>query len=202
VSDEAEGHPVFFLSYAHEHLGTQRNQVLEFFDELCALVADMAGLRAGEVPGFIDTSIGAGREWNTELLTAVGTCKVFVALLSPKYFTSEWCGREWFAFAQREVTGESLAERAMVPVRWLNWRDHPIPPAINRIQWFSLSRYPAIDDTYQEEGLRGMIYMNDDNAQTVLWRLASRIVDISESHHVKRLTLRPEDLRNAFEEGG
>ena len=61
--------------------------------------------RPGADPGFMDLSMNPGSEWRGELLEAVGTCKVFVALLSPSYTASEWCGKEWDAFSRRKVTG-------------------------------------------------------------------------------------------------
>lgn len=51
--------------------------------------------------GFLDTTIDLGRKWPDELREALRTARVFVPLLSPAFFDSEFCGKEWAAFQQR-----------------------------------------------------------------------------------------------------
>jgi hypothetical protein len=41
---------------------------------------------------------GQGHEWPWRLSNALATCSVFVPLYSRRYFKSEHCGKEWFAF--------------------------------------------------------------------------------------------------------
>jgi TIR domain len=204
VTERARRGPLFFMSYAHppfrEHQGSLQ-QVTEFFHELRELVIEHAGLRAGEDPGFMDTTIAGGRQWNRELRTAVGTCGVFVALLSPHYFASKWCGKEWNAFARRPVVGAATSETAMLPVIWMPWRGAKVPSAIEPVQRFMPDRAGSeIAGRYRQDGVRGMIFMGDSGYQTVLWQLATRIADIVDTHEVGTLILEPDELISAFGE--
>ncbi|WP_433332318.1 TIR-like protein FxsC [Spirillospora sp. CA-294931] len=206
MTAEYRGSPLFFLSYAHPtSSGGQRGlaAVTEFFTELSMLVADRAGLRAGEIPGFMDSSIEAGRQWNRELRRAVGTCKVFVALLSPNYFTSEWCGREWCAFARRRVTGAVGSDTAIVPVVWTPFMEDQMPSLVKDPQHF-MPQDPVrvqVAESYVEYGLNGMHYSGDSNYQTVLWKLAGCIAKIAYDCEVEPLILESTELYNGFEEG-
>lgn len=208
--------PLFFLSYARSRLANgsvgpttePSRQVIQFFDDLSANVAELVSRRTGADPGFIDRSIPAGRRWSSELLTAVGTCQVFVALLSASYLECEWCGREWDAFSRREVTkiGEdgSSHEAGIVPVIWAPMREGTHPSAIAAIERFSPTRlrYPEIASNYEKEGIFGLLQMGyTDHYQVVVWRLAQRIAEICYGHRISPRTFEHDELRNIFREG-
>src|SRR3954466_15961762 len=94
-----DSRPLFFLSYARSRLrpddGSDPDRfAAKFFADLSDNVAHLTG---AALPGFMDRHTAAGTPWSDRLSEALGTCRVFVALLSPSYFTSEWCGREWAA---------------------------------------------------------------------------------------------------------
>ena len=195
--------PVFFLSYAHSPNG---RPVAKFFRDLSEMLAELVDLKAGAEPGFMDASISGGGRWTGELLSAVGTCKVFVALLSMPYLTSEWCGMEWYAFAQRVVrarVGGSEHQTAIVPVIWA-----PLPAgvetpgAVSAIQRFAPEGLPdpEIAKLYQEEGVLGLTKVAKDAYEPVVWRLAQRVADIAHSHVVKPRVLQHADLRDIFRE--
>ena len=57
--------------------------------------------------GFMDRENSLGTEWSPELISALARCRVFVPLYSRRYFESDNCGREWFAFARREVNHQA-----------------------------------------------------------------------------------------------
>ncbi len=217
VLDEVQRRtPVFFLSYAHP--GKSRRQgppreanklVLSFFDDLSDNVALLVARPAGADPGFMDGSVPAGGRWTSELLTAVGTCQVFVALLSVPYFSSPWCGREWHAFAQRTVVRHSATDSeyrtGFFPVIWAPVSPDQVPVPIQNIQRFSPAGLPDIDirEQYETNGVFGLTKIRGHEAyDAVVWRLAQCIADFLRYHRVEPRTLAKDELHDIFREQG
>lgn len=226
VFDEAQRRtpaPVFFLSYAHT--GKSRRQgpprepnraVLSFFDDLsenvAQLVARPAGADAGYLDrppdaGYMDRSIAAGERWTNQLLAAVGTCQVFVALLSAPYFSSPWCGMEWHAFAQRRVVRNSGSDSGystgIFPVVWAPISAGQVPPHIQTVQRFSPAGLPNSDvrEQYETHGVFGLTRISGQEAyDAVVWTLALCIADFLSYNTVEPRTLAKEELRDVFRE--
>jgi len=207
--------PLFFLSYAHSVDGYQANGppqepnrlVVKLFDDLSVNVAELVSRPAGSDPGYMDRSMHGGVRWTSELLRAIGTCHVFVALLSASYFVSSWCSREWFAFSQRTVVRQSGDgsdhQTAIIPVIWAPLPHDRIPAIVNSVQRFSPSGLVNADITaqYEENGVVGLLRMQQESAyQTVVWRLAQRIARIHYSHWVEPCPLPESELRDIFRE--
>ncbi|MFK8908249.1 TIR-like protein FxsC, partial [Streptomyces sp. YS-3] len=123
-----EPRPYFFLSYAHTPKNDPRDKdpdlwVRRFFRDLSAHVMQLTALPAGVPAGFMDQHVRPGEDWQEQITEALALCRVFVPLYSPRYFLSEQCGREWFAFAGREALHQSRSEHhappAIVPALWL-----------------------------------------------------------------------------------
>jgi len=87
-----------YVSYGHQPIVYE---VLRgFVDEL----RSMLGLEIGRDPTvFLDyNELGGGDVWAEKTHSALSRAKLLLAFLTPRYFTSEWCTREWATFAQRE----------------------------------------------------------------------------------------------------
>jgi hypothetical protein len=206
--------PLFFLSYAHSLVIKRawsknhgRNwRFVRFFEDLSENVAELVSRPAGSDPGYMDRSIAGGRRWEADLLTAIGTCQVFVALLSPIYLDSQWCGLEWNAFEQRQVISHPEAEMsnetAIIPVIWAPVREESTPKAVREVQWF----YPPImpetetEASYESDGLVGLLQLDNDAYQVVVWRLAQRIAEHHYTHRVESRLFQVDELRNVFKE--
>ncbi|WP_329566670.1 FxSxx-COOH system tetratricopeptide repeat protein [Kitasatospora sp. NBC_01266] len=145
--------PYVFLSYARvddagPELGT-------FFHDLWAELVEQDP-QAAALPGFRDIErIRLGADWERMLAQAVAGCRSMVALYSPAYFASVFCGKEWTAFrsrvtAFRDETGWD--PRALVPVLW-----EPVPaelpPPVAELQYSE----PALGERYARLGLRALI---------------------------------------------
>lgn len=196
--------PLFFVSYARS---ARSQDVIRFFDDLSYNVAEIVGVPTGSDPGFMDRSIPAGARWTPGLLGAIGNCHVLVALLSPRYVTSDWCGKEWDAFTQRTVRsradGRTDTETAIIPVIWTRVRLEQTPKVIQDVQRFSPANLDDVDITtqYQTEGIFGLMQMHREVPYAaVVWRLAQRIAEVYESHEVEPRTIRGDRLRNVFPE--
>jgi hypothetical protein len=209
VPDEVRpGAPVFVLSYAHAHHRDEPNKrIIEFFNDLSEDVAELVATPAGSDPGFIDRSMTGGTRWSSELLKAIGTCKVLVALLSDPYVTSSWCGMEWCAFARREVTRKvgdrSDNETGIIPVVWTPVPANRLPAVVAEVQRFSPRGLPDVNvpALYAVEGVYGFMRMGQEmHYRAVVWRLAQTIAEFHFGHEVGSLILGPEDLVDVFRE--
>lgn len=188
----------FFLSYANadddDYLG-------RFFADLRGELRRRAGCTLEEA-GFRDTaSIGLGARWSAELAAAVSACRVFVAICSPSYFTSDFCGREWRAFASRMEHyaadgGPATTPPLIIPVVWVPSRQ--VPDVIARVQY----RHEDLGSTYAAEGLHFLLRLrrHRDDYEEFLARLAERIIDAAERYPlpVMRSPVDLEEVVSAF----
>ena len=108
----------FFLSHAS---GDDDSYVARFFQDLAAEVERLVGVDAElEVGAIAADPLDVGTR-SSAANDAVATCRVFVALCSPRYFLSERCGREWSLFADRlrryeQATSEQPG--VLIPIVW------------------------------------------------------------------------------------
>jgi TIR domain len=209
VTDEFQrsGVPLFFFSYAHA--GQPSPLVVEFFNDLSVDVAELVGMPAGSDPGFMDQSMVGGATWGEELLNAVGTCQVFIALLSGPYVASSWCGKEWSAFSKRKVisrSGDDATFRTgMIPVIWTTPMpdENRLPLPVTRVQRFSPRELNGenIRGPYEANGVYGLLRQNLlEQYRWVVWRLAQSIAEFHFAYRVEPLVLREHDLGDIFRE--
>lgn len=160
--------------------------------------------------GFIDRGMQPGVDWEREILRSVGTCQVFVALLSAPFISSDYCGKEFDAFSRRRTWRRSDATlmeepKCILPVIWAPMKHEPA--AVSRFQRFSPESHkdPELAQLYQQEGVFGLLQMEGaDGAQyhNIVWRIARKIQWLVEEYWVERRV--PRDvatLRNVFDEG-
>jgi hypothetical protein len=111
---------LFFFSYARADL---TDYLRAFYLDLKDEVRHQSGLSEEEV-GFRDAdSIEPGKPWPDKIVQELRSCKVFVYLHSPTYFTREGCGREFRVIRDRLVAagglGADLSEVSCVqPIYW------------------------------------------------------------------------------------
>ena len=184
--DPRNGRPYFFLSYAH----TPRNDseiagpnawVKKLYDGLCAHILEMTSLPVGARAGFLDQGMALGTRWTDELSENLARCHVFVPLYSPRYFISEQCGREWWAFSQREIYRRTLRgesrESAIVPALWVPVELAQLPQVAKDLQF----QHADFGEDYAAEGFYGLTKLSylKDQYELAVYRLAQRIVRAS-----------------------
>ena len=92
----------FYLSHAHlDREDDPKEVVRTFYQDLERRMKRAEMIREGDAGFFDGTGIQQGASWPETLASALGTCRVFVCLYSPAYFSSEWCGKEFAVFNQR-----------------------------------------------------------------------------------------------------
>ncbi|MDN3359125.1 TIR-like protein FxsC [Actinomadura sp. DC4] len=193
--------PYFFLSYARSKYQPDDGSdpdlwVKKLYKALCY---DVHHLTASPNPGFMDLQTPLGSQWPAMLSGALSQCRVFVALLSPGYFTSEYCGKEWAVFTERmrAHSGGGEPPIALIPALWTPFRLDELPPEVSEIQLIP----PGFPRTYGEEGFFGLMKLrryNQAYKESVLL-MAKTIKRIAEETNLRTCT--PPDLaevENAF----
>jgi FxsC-like protein len=182
----ADGGPFFFLSYAHGLRDDQGGQdpdlwIGQLYGALCEHIRPLADLPRGSKSGFMDRELQQGYEWPWRLSNALATCRVFVPLYSRRYFKSEHCGREWFAFNRRALNQAAKnggRVETIVPALWIPVRDGQFPDATRSVQ-FKPSDFGPL---YAEHGFYGIMKVSRwrDAYEEAVYLLARRIVDAAE----------------------
>jgi FxsC-like protein len=191
----------FFVSYAN---GDDDPFVEKFFDDLAREIRSRDPAPDTEEVGFLDVeSPRLGARWSPRLNHALSTCGCFVALCSPRYFVSEFCGKEWRVFEARVRQYERRhghAANALLPLMWLPMRE--VHPAAAEIQYRSRS----LGHLYQQHGLRSLMRLKrfEDDYLLFTISLAQHIVDTARSHPLPPppFGLDSDHARSAFHPAG
>jgi hypothetical protein len=172
--------PVFFLSHAHPS-AAGAEPVREMFQDLTEDLTQLLPLSTGHDPGFVDLEMRAGAAWREELRSAIGSCQVFVPLLSASYLDSSYWHAEWDTFARRRVYGRADGYRvdtsAILPVLWTPVDRERVPSMVAAVARFTPTGLPdEYIEQYAEQGLYGMLDAGRGDAyRSVVWRLARAI---------------------------
>jgi FxsC-like protein len=179
--------PFFFLSYAHgpRDFPSERDPdlwIAQLYEDLCEHIKSLADLPRGKKAGFMDRELLQGHEWPRRLSKALATCHVFVPLYSRRYFKSEHCGREWFAFNRRRLNYRARSARpieTIVPALWIPVRGGLFPEAASDVQYNSADFGPL----YTEHGFYGIMKVSRwrEAYEEAVYLLARRIVDAAEA---------------------
>jgi FxsC-like protein len=156
--------------------------VERLFRDLCGHVMAMTDLPAGAPAGFMDREIRSGEGWSERLGEVLASCRVFVPLFSPRYFASEMCGKEWYAFAQRAIYHHAKSNRpaeAIVPALWVPMPPEQLPGPAERLQF----NHRAFGDRYVTDGLYGLIKLRifAEEYEAAVYELAKRIVSVADT---------------------
>jgi FxsC-like protein len=169
-----EREPYFFLSYARRD---DRGDAFvgRFYEDLVAELDQQGADCSGQRPFRDVERLGLGMDWERTLGREVGHCRALVALCSPAYVNSLYCGKEWAAFEARLVRYREQTDidvPALIPVVWVPLRD-AMPPEISHYQYHE----QQMGQEYLEQGLMGLL-RSDPGGQayrTVLKLVAKRV---------------------------
>ncbi|MFE5582656.1 TIR-like protein FxsC [Kitasatospora sp. NPDC056531] len=148
--------PFFFFSYAHRDHLVGGSFVDQFFSDLKDELARLEPAAGPDGLGYRDTErLRLGDDWEQQLSGTVAGCRAMVALYSPAYFASPYCGKEWTAFHERvlrhrELTGRTVP--ALIPVLWEPLPDE-LPAEVLRIQYVQHD----LGEAYAAGGLRALL---------------------------------------------
>jgi hypothetical protein len=182
--------PIFFLSYAHMDRRKNSDEI-HFFEALTTHVHELTGALSGSIVGFMDQTMRGGERWSQALMEKVGTCQVFVPLLSMSYVKSRFCAIEWEAFARRPITPKNpdvpASGTAILPVLWSPIRDESlIHEDVKAVQRFTPQDLGAKGvAAYERDGIYGLRQRRSKAYEAITWMLALRIADVYFSYEVK-----------------
>jgi FxsC-like protein len=188
--------PYFFLSYAHtpKHDPADPDDpdawVGTLYTDLCRHIMQLTDLPRGARPGFMDRELRPGNIWPAALSHALATCRVFVPLYSYRYFESEQCGKEWFAFSRRVLDAGAkavLRTGAIIPAIWVPVEVDAMPEAARNIQF----GHRDLGETYVAHGFYGIIKLSRYRTayEDAVYELARRIVQVARQEPVPPGTL-------------
>jgi hypothetical protein len=180
----------------------------QFFEALCAVMAQLVYLPIGCDRGFMDTEgLPGGMNWPEELIRALGSCQVLVGLLSMPYLKSDWCGREWHAFALRHkesAAGASPNQGCIIPVRWTPLVGPPptvLSDHVNVFEPKDVLRIPNLRQRYNAVGIFRLMQEGEEEAVgEIVWQLARKIQETYYSQRLEPRRFTPGDLVNVFRE--
>jgi hypothetical protein len=187
--------PIFFISYTHD-LGEDDQHVDRFYRNLNHDVLMFAGSRA-ESAGFCDATLQLGQRWSRTLVENLSTAQVFIPILSPQYFQSDACGKEWAIFASRLGHSERLDSEhsSIIPLLWIPMA---LPPIAQPYQF----KEKAFGEKYEEVKLRALIRegRHGDDYKSFVQKLAERVVGLSVASPVATTPERPQfhEIPSAF----
>ncbi|MEV6400987.1 TIR-like protein FxsC, partial [Streptomyces sp. NPDC051907] len=150
----------------------------------------------------LDRRMGIGAEWERQLKQALATCQVFVPVYTKRYFSREWCGKEWDAFARRQAEQhrtKPYTVNAIVPVLWLSPAHLELPPVAEAVQY----THPDLGEPYLKMGLYGLRKSGYPlQYRRAVWGIAQTIVKVAQQARLEPCDIGLfDDLRNVFEGG-
>ena len=208
VPSAVRGASFFLISYSHTEYYGQGNArepdywVIKFYKDLSRNIEELAAIPPGGGVGVLDRDLWVEDDWLEGLPEALASCRVLVPLYTPRYFQSDVCGKEWYAFASRSVgqSTEATQAPAIVPVMWTPM----LPGSLHQAARTVPIEYGNVD-SYTQRGLYGIMkrarYRSDYDE--VVRGVAQRILDTA-----KRFPAGPwpavnfGDLQNPFAPAG
>jgi len=135
----------------------------------------------------MDREIRLGTQWSEELTTALATCRVFVPLYSPRYFASENCGKEWYAFSKRVLDQRARqpnTQMAIIPALWVPVEEDSLPDVATAIQF----NHHDLGDMYGQVGFFGIIKLDrfSEDYMLAVQNLARRIVEVGDKTKINQ----------------
>ncbi|TWO65499.1 TIR domain-containing protein [Caenimonas sedimenti] len=181
----------FFFSYSRSN----NNEYLQtFFENLSEAVREELGKGKGEVVGFFDQrDIELGEDWDQKIFEALQDSKVMVAVGSPGYFKSIFCGKEWELFRQRcakAVQSGAPPPPLIKPVTWIAFKIEELPAVVRAGQ-------AAMGDPQALHNVKGLKLMLQSltkysvDYHEYIAQLAREIVKAGREHTIPRLAAAP-----------
>ncbi|OLT30375.1 hypothetical protein BJF83_08785 [Nocardiopsis sp. CNR-923] len=147
--------PHFFLSYGDR--APEREYVQRFLRDLERAVRLQGHEETRAVSG---PTLTPGPGWKRRLLKECATVGCLVALLSDRYFRSDWCAKEWWTVDERIRRRGDHTDAGVPWIIPVIWRplSSPIPDAIRsqqRTDWY----------VHQDARRRGVLHLMDRDNQ-------------------------------------
>lgn len=152
---------------------------------------------------FDRDGVAAGDRWSQKILNTINVSDILLCLMSPAYFTRDWCARELEAFLRRmsRLQPTAAQSRFIFPVWWqVPVTPRPLPARLSQYHYRDAQFPPA----YESAGIRPL-------ARQRRWaqvqRIAGRLAEVVARTHAEPHRLPPGvavrdilEITNAFDE--
>lgn len=177
-----------FCSYAHSD--NQSGLVNKILKSMCETYQSLTG---EQLRVFIDKAeIITADFWETKINKELSESRLLLALLSPSYFKSEWCRREWLHTERREplinvVRRSPLVSGIIVPVlifplnrARLSVEEKLLVTSAKRRQWYDLTNTKpgSIKFLQMIKGLAEDIIDNLDGLRSIISEQSEPLSDV------------------------
>lgn len=193
--------PFFFLSYSRKNGGPELER---FFRELETAVRQYASIE-GDPVGFHDTrDIDLGDRFTQTLSGALRTVKTFVAIYSPAYFESDYCGKEWAAFRSRfeaQFKGGNDEPPLVFPVLWVPMEEKDVPAPVRSVQFLQ----QRLGEEFARLGLYRLSEQRHEEAyRQLIVTLAETMAKAARNHDLRDhpRSFDFDKIPSGFDEGG
>jgi FxsC-like protein len=188
--NDASAEYAFFLSYARKDALDAKGEISyfkDFKDELTKWVSSALGPVAElnkDIAFYDQESIPLGADWDAELRNALQTSRVMICLLSPNYFASEYCGKEFEVFSRRVrahtdgLPAGARAPQLILPVLWEKPSniEGKMPDVIKSLQF----SHSSLGADYARRGLQRLLWLQrpGNDEETAFKRFVDGLVDV------------------------
>ncbi len=188
----------FFLSYTR---GNNDVFLKRFFDELSQAIRDIRGLPPAADVGFFDqTNLELGEQWDQTIVEALQTSRVLLAVASPGYFKSEYCGKEWELFRRRIAAAGGQPPAPLIkPIVWIRFDIATLSAPVADVQ-LTFGDPQAIQNARGFKHLLKNLQANVERFNDLIEELAQQITEAADRHPIPRLANVPplQALPSAF----
>jgi len=177
-----------FTSHASHDRAREMKKFIDFFRQRLRAKLGVTATKEIEDLVFCDyASLQFGGDWSAGLAEAVVEAETYLCLLSPTYFKSLWCGREFeiarkrFDDWKKSVTKTNQA-RFIFPVIWEQFpQPDKINPKVSRFQY----RCDNFPEAYEKDGLQKLASLskNRDKFKEFVDALADEVVAVLNGSH-------------------
>jgi hypothetical protein len=138
----------FFISYARR--GSVQSWLLNHFHEkLCECLADQF---APAPKVYVDRSMPRAVHWPNNLQNALRHSKIMIQLLTPHYFTSNWCMAELRSMQAREemlgLAGTEISQGLIYPILYSDSDNFPVEERMR--SWVDFKEFAHPDPVYSQ----------------------------------------------------
>jgi len=183
----------FFMSYARaDDQHRDEELIREFYDDLKSAVSIRVTDQSLPIAYFDQANLQPGDSWPDEIANALCSCNTFLPIMTARYFTREYCGKEWTIFDDRRRSlGGSQPPPVIIPVLWVPPVEGPLPDyAMNLQVTFDSMTAPEPERRNIEDYARYGLYHLAKRKKTthmnaydmILEQLATRIIQLSTTH--------------------
>jgi len=166
--------------------------IREFYNDLKNAVSIRVQDQSPPIAFLDQANLQPGDAWPDEIADALCSCNSFLAIMTARYFTREYCGKEWTIFEDRcRGLGGLKPLPLIIPILWVPPVEGPLPEYATDLQvTFDPTIVPEAERRnlldYAQYGLyhvakrKKTTHMNAYDM--ILGELATRIIKLSQEH--------------------